>query len=160
MGLDLVIWPDEEGLTAEGALNRYQELVSAPAASTSSPSIQSFLTELDERWPPLKSDPDNSSPWSGSRSVGDQHVRLDTVLNHRNLLGLLNDVFDLAARHGLAVFDPQSLEYIRPDGSSSRVPQADAPTLDEEAMSDELPEALKEEFEAEFQKLLSRSPKT
>lgn len=155
MGLDLILWPDEEPLTAEAALSRFEELIRAPAPSKfpAPASIQAFVLELDERWPPLEPDPDGRSPWSISRSFSDRHVVLSTLLSHRNLLTALNDVFDLAAQHGLAVFDPQQCEYVRADGSSSRAKQPETPELPE---LEDIPKEIRDQFEAKFMEQLKR----
>jgi len=132
VSFDLIVFDAEEPLTPEAIQQRFSEAeerfaaddAEFPEPSPPTTRLQSFLTDLEAKWPDLDLPRANwqNSPWSSGFFVNDgsivlniQWPRAEEVARHVN---------ELTERHGLQLFDPQTEQLILPSrlGGSGQAP--------------------------------------
>ena len=90
------------------------------------PAVDAFYAELTDRYPEIDSIPEERiddhdyCPWSCSLDHSPGHVILSCVWSQAE--NVARFVFDLAKRHGLVVYDPQSDRSTYPAPSSQSLP--------------------------------------
>ncbi len=125
MSCDYAVWNTEARLSREEAIRLYRSLCDGDESGVSpSPAVDSFYTELTSIHPELTDvsddDVDNLDlcPWSAEFDRSPGHLVLCCAWPKAEYVGGL--VRDLARKHGLAVFDPQSEAIIYPDSPEPR----------------------------------------
>jgi hypothetical protein len=119
MSFDLGVWHSEVSVSSDEASRIYASLCrkeKPPRAITASPAIESFYQELTETWPDTQASKTNSSPWSYALQHSDDHVLLSCEWSRA--VEVFPFVQQLAEKHGLVFFDPQSEEVYLPDHMS------------------------------------------
>lgn len=122
---ELVVWAAALATSTNAACELYDAIYAGGRELASEPALVSFRRELTALWPELtaESEKERSSPWSAGFDVSDAHLVLCIRPERADEIGAV--VRQIAAMHGLAVFDPR---YGR-----LWLPPTDAMTLDEEA---------------------------
>jgi hypothetical protein len=110
---DLAVWegdrPQDDERATEVFERLYTELVESHAYVAATPRIAGYVESLLARWP----DEDDNSPWSDGPLVGNARGPLFYFgITYSVGPGLVQEAIDyadeLAARHGLVCYDPQS----------------------------------------------------
>lgn len=120
MSFDLGVWFPHRRLSADEAGALYERLCEGDISGLQRhPAVTAFHAELTARHPEIDDVPEeligdhDYSPWSCALDVSEAHVIMPCVWSKADDVGAY--VQDLAARHGLAVYDPQAEEIIYPD---------------------------------------------
>lgn len=120
MSFDLGVWHSEVSVSSDEASRIYASLCrqeKSPRVITANPAVNAFYQELTEVWPDTQSSKKtNSSPWSCTPQHSEDHVLLSCEWARAEEVFLL--VQQLAEKHGLIFFDPQSEEVYLPDHMS------------------------------------------
>ena len=134
MSYDLGVWYPHERLSDAEAGALYvglcEDTVEHPPAH---PAVDAFYDELTAKHPEIDTVPDHLiddhdyCPWSCALDRSPGHVIMPCVWSKAEYVDGL--VRELARKHGLAVFDPQSGRITYPDASSSSrtTPKTDRP---------------------------------
>jgi len=130
MSFDLGVWYPHERLSHAQAGKLYVALCEGTAPNPAPhPAVDAFYQELTARWPEIDTVPDDKvddrdyCPWSCEIDRFPGHIIMAAVWSKADDVDAL--VKQLARKHGLAVFDPQSERIIYPD-DPARTP-ADKP---------------------------------
>ena len=122
MSFNLGVWYPHERLTNTQAGELYVGLCEGTAdGPPPHPAVEAFYEELTTQHPELDDVPANRlgdheySPWSCEIDHLPGHVIMASVWPKADYVD--NLVKELARKHGLAVFDPQSERITYPDGS-------------------------------------------
>lgn len=125
MSFDLGVWFPQKRISNREASELYARLCDGDITSvTPHPAIDAFYAELTKRYPEIDTIPEERvgdydyCPWSCSLDHSPSHVIMACVWSRAKYVEEL--VENLARKHGLAVFDPQSDEVTYPDGSSGK----------------------------------------
>ncbi|UKD53880.1 hypothetical protein L3Q65_39320 [Amycolatopsis sp. FU40] len=125
MSYDLGVWAGD----ADDPQARYASLGEGPADS----SLDAFYRDLTAQFPELHEDPE-ASPWNAAiERSGDGAV---LAIQHSRAVAVTRVVLDLARKHGLTVFNPQTGEVHRPNVldltmcDGSRVENPDASVIE------------------------------
>lgn len=120
MSCDYGVWFPYRRLSAADAGKLYSGLCEGkPGLIEPHPAVRVFYDELVERHPEIDTVPDDRiddhdyCPWSCAIDHSPAHVIMCCVWSKADYVGSL--VQDLARKHGLAVYDPQSERVIYPD---------------------------------------------
>lgn len=120
MSFDLWVWREEEPVTAREALLKYRWMVSEEERSGPEPEmvpdgrVGEFYDDVCGVYPPLEL-ADGESPWSMSPFlVPDNYVALS--MRYAEARDAAPAVIEMAMRHGLVCFDPQSVHVHNPPG--------------------------------------------
>ncbi len=112
MSFDLGVWHTQQRLTDPEAGALYLELCASRIDGvTPHPGVDAFYAELIARYPEIDSVPDNLiddhdyCPWSCALDRSAGHVIMPCVWSQAE--NVERFVRRLAAKHGLAVYDPQ-----------------------------------------------------
>src|SRR5262245_238742 len=112
MSYDLAVWYPSRDISDEEAFQQYQALCDEDISGlVPHPSIEAFYLELSGIHPEIDDVPEDKvedfdfSPWSVAHDRSDRHILISCVWSHADYVHDL--VLQLAAKHGLAVFDPQ-----------------------------------------------------
>ena len=105
MSFDLVFWRAEEPLTAREADETYQVLVGGGGNVRADPAVDAFHTDLLARYP-MPVHGEGPTPWSVEPWHTDECVITCTPFSEAD--GMRPVLLELARRHGLTCFDPQS----------------------------------------------------
>ena len=123
MSFDLGVWYPQERIRNEEAGKLYVRLCDGDTSGVApNPAIDAFYAELTARHPESDAIPEERiddqdyCPWSCKLDHSPSHVILSCVWSKATYVGQL--VQDLARKHGLAVYDPQSAVVIYPEGST------------------------------------------
>ena len=131
MSCDFAVWSPEPRLSETEASAIYQELCEGlreglAARLSACPELDAFYAELTAKHPEIDSiaedqiDDHDLCPWSCALEHTDTHIIMNCVWSKAECVGTL--VRELAARHRLAVFDPQTARIHYPNS----VPKARA----------------------------------
>jgi len=113
MSFDLGLWYSPRALGDDQADRVYQALaegseVPADAPIAPSPAVAAFLADLGARYPDLDTladDEVDDSPWASGFESSDRHVLLNIRWHSSD--EVLTAITELAAAHGLVLYDPQ-----------------------------------------------------
>jgi hypothetical protein len=122
MSFDLAVWYPHQQLSAERALLVYQGLCEGNLSELKPhPAIDAFYEELAAKHPELDDAPEEQlddhdlCPWSIAHDRSDRHMIICAVWSKAEYVD--NLIHQLARKHDLVVFDPQSVAITYPDGS-------------------------------------------
>src|SRR3954467_12166170 len=122
MSFDLAVWQTQKRLTDSEAEHLYVELCQSNVGGvTAYPGVDRFYAELTAKHPEIDTVPDDRiedhdyCPWSCALDRSPGHVIMPCVWSKAEYV----DGFgrELARKHGLAVFDPQSGTISYPDSA-------------------------------------------
>jgi hypothetical protein len=123
MSFDLGVWYPHKRIRNKEAGKLYARLCdSDPSGLVAHPAIDEFYAELTAKHPEIDTIPEEKiddhdyCPWSCALDHSPSHVILSCVWPKATYVHQL--VQDLAHKHGLAVYDPQSDVVTYPDGST------------------------------------------
>ena len=123
MSVDLGVWYPHKRLTDDEAGELYVRLCESDTSGvTAHPAVEAFYAELTAKHPEIDTVPDEKAgdhdycPWSCALDRSPGHVIMACVWPKADYVHQF--VQELARKHGLAVYDPQSNRIIYPDGSS------------------------------------------
>lgn len=113
MSFDLAVWFEDRPITALEAASRFLDWCEGDGEpGEPRPEVAAFLAELTARFPDLTADNYASSPWSAPLTVGEDVVLASAVFPRA--AEVCRAVLELAGRHRLVVFDPQSGTVLNP----------------------------------------------
>ena len=125
MSCDFLVWHPEKRVNSKEAQNLYLRLCESDVSGVSAhPGVDAFYAELTAKHPEIDTIPEERiddhdyCPWSCALDHSPAHVILSCVWPKANYVGAL--VAELARKHGLALYDPQSDQVTYADGTSSR----------------------------------------
>jgi hypothetical protein len=123
MSFDLGVWYPHERLTNAAAGNLYGSLCEGTSESPKPhPAVDNFYHELTAKHPEIDDVPDDRigdfefSPWSCTFDRSPGHIIMSCVWPQADYVDAL--VKELARKHGLAVYDPQSERIFYPDDTN------------------------------------------
>lgn len=123
MSFDLGVWYPQKRIPNKEAEELYIRLCEGTRADVvAHPAVDKFYAELTARHPEIDTIPENKigdhdhCPWSCALDHSPGHVILSCVWPKATYVHQL--VHELANKHGLAVYDPQSDVVTYPDGSA------------------------------------------
>jgi hypothetical protein len=123
MSCDFAVWYPEKRLSDEEAREVYLRLCDSDTSSVvAHPAVDAFYTELIAKHPEIDTVPEERSgdfdycPWSCKLDRSPGHVIMNCVWPKAAYVGEL--VENLARKHGLALYDPQSDRVTYPDSST------------------------------------------
>lgn len=126
MSCDYGVWYPHQRLSDREAKNLYVRLCEGDTSGVQPhPAVDAFYEELTSRYPEIDTVPDDRiddhdyCPWSCALDRSPGHVIMPCVWSQAANVEEL--VYDLARKHGLAVYDPQSDYITYPDGDSEVV---------------------------------------
>ncbi|MET8449073.1 hypothetical protein [Streptomyces sp. NPDC005209] len=111
LSFDLGVWSADVRPSRAEALDTYRRLCEGePAAVSAAAAVSAFhaalMAELPEPTDGADETGESSSPWSAGLDVGDGHVLM--AMGWGQAAQVAPRVIDLAGRHGLICFDPQT----------------------------------------------------
>jgi hypothetical protein len=122
MSFDLGVWHPQKRIGNEEAGELYVRLCDGDAGGIAPhPAIDAFYAELTAKHPEIDSIPEgqisghDDCPWSCKLDHSPNHVIISCVWPKATYVNQL--VRNLARKHGLALYDPQSDVVTYPDGS-------------------------------------------
>jgi hypothetical protein len=125
MSCDLGVWYPQKRIGNKEAGELYARLCDGDSSGVvRHPAIDAFYAELTARHPEIDAipkeriDDHDYCPWSCKIDHSPGHVIMSCVWSKATYVGQL--VRDLARKHGLAVYDPQSDVVVYPDGSTGK----------------------------------------
>ncbi|HEU0187566.1 MAG TPA: hypothetical protein VFR06_06710 [Gallionellaceae bacterium] len=120
MSCDYAVWQTTSRLSNQQAGRLYQALCAGDTSGvTASPAIEAFYRELTRQHPEIDDVPEDKledhdlCPWSVAMDRSPGHVIMCCVWPKADEVGRL--LRRLAAKHGLALYDPQSEQIIYPN---------------------------------------------
>jgi hypothetical protein len=123
MSFDLGVWHQQKPIPNKEATELYSRLCDGDTSGVlPHPAIPAFYAELTTKHPEIDTIPEDKlddhdyCPWSCKLDYSPSHVIMSCVWPKAAYVHRF--VKELAAKHGLALYDPQSAEVIYPDGSS------------------------------------------
>ena len=124
MSCDYAVWHYDRKLSEKEALQRYTTLCDDPASLPGeSAAIDNFYKELTAKYPEIDSIPEDavdSCPWSCALDKNGTSVVMPIVWSRAGEVGRF--IADLAEKHGLVLYDPQSGRTFYPDSSEAKEP--------------------------------------
>jgi hypothetical protein len=124
MSFDLGVWYPQKRIGNEEARELYVRLCDGDVSGVvPHPAIDAFYAELTAKHPEIDTIPEEKiddhdyNPWSCNLDHSHGHVIMSCVWPKATYVHQL--VQDLARKHGLATYDPQSNVVTYPDGSTS-----------------------------------------
>jgi predicted nucleic acid-binding protein len=122
MSFDLAVWYPEKRIDNDEARELYVRLCDGDTSGVvANPAIDAFYAELTARYPEIDTIPEEKlgdhdyCPWSCKLDRSPGHTIMPCVWPKATDVYRL--VENLARKHGLALYDPQSDAVIYPDGS-------------------------------------------
>ena len=113
MSFDLGVWFPHKRLSVDQASDLYSSLCDGDTSGVAPhPAVDTFYAELTAKHPEIDTIPEDRlddhdyCPWSCALDKSDAHVIMPCVWSKADYVG--EYVHTLAAKHGLAVYDPQS----------------------------------------------------
>ena len=132
MSCDFAVWFPHRRLTNEQAGALYAQLCEGTTAGVKgSPAVDAFYEEITARHPELDSvpadriDDKDLCPWSVAFDRSPAHLIMSCVWSKADYVEGL--VRELARKHGLAVFDPQSGTVTYPESPRAPSPPSGSP---------------------------------
>jgi hypothetical protein len=126
VSFDLGVWYPQKRIGNKEARKLYARLCDGDTSGVfPHPAIDAFYGELTAKHPEIDAIPEKKiddhdySPWSCEMDRSPGHVIMSCVWSKAEYVGAL--VQDLARKHGLAIYDPQSDGVIYPAGSTGAV---------------------------------------
>jgi len=123
MSYDLAVWYPQQRIGNEEAKELYLRLCDGESSGVlQHPAINAFYAELTAKHPEIDTIPEERiadkdfCPWSCALDHSSSHVIMCCVWSKATYVHQL--VKELARKHGLALYDPQSDKVIYPDGST------------------------------------------
>jgi hypothetical protein len=123
MSFDLGVWYPQKRIGNKEASELYVRLCDGDTSGvTAHPAIDAFYAELTARHPEIDTIPEeriddhDNCPWSCELDHSPGHVIMSCVWSKATYVHRL--VQNLASKHGLAIYDPQSDVVTYPDGST------------------------------------------
>jgi len=121
MSYDLAIWEGERPASDAEAAEVFGQLVDRyleqRVEEPTSPAIRSFAEALFERWPDITVEGSDDSPWSiGPISYENIGTFFYVPMRFDRARAATEVAADLAAKHGLVCFDPQTGKLRPPTG--------------------------------------------
>lgn len=130
MSCDLGVWYPQRRIDNREAGELYARLCDGDTRGVMPhPAVDAFYAELTAKHPEIDTIPEEKiddhdfCPWSCKLDHSPGHVIMSCVWSKATYVSQL--VQNLASKHGLAVYDPQSDEVTYPDGSTGRSAKAD-----------------------------------
>jgi len=127
MSFDLGVWYPHKRLSDDEAGELYVQLCNSDTSGiTPHPAVDAFYAELTAKHPEIDTVPEDRlddhdyCPWSCALDRSPGHVLMPCVWSKAEHVHRL--VHELARKHALAVYDPQSGRVTYPDGSTGRRP--------------------------------------
>jgi hypothetical protein len=127
MSYDLGVWYPRTRLTDDGAGNLYVRLCEGDTSGiTPHPAVEAFYADLTAKHPEIDTVPEDKiddhdyCPWSCALDHSPGHVIMSCVWSKSEYVHQF--VHELARKHGLAVYNPQSSTVTYPDGSTGKKP--------------------------------------
>jgi len=124
MSFDLGVWDSDIGIRKDQPADIYLRLCEGKVAPNGqSPSVNAFYAELTRKWPEIDSVPDKKiddvdfCPWSSAIDHSGMHVIMCCTWSKANEVA--GFVEQLAAKHGLVFFNPQTNEVKLPQHPKS-----------------------------------------
>jgi hypothetical protein len=124
MSCDFGVWFPHKRLSNKESGELYVRLCESDISGIQPhPAVDAFYAELTAKHPEIDTIPEDRvddhdyCPWSCALDRSDGHVIMACVWSKANYVTEL--VHELARKHGLAVYDPQSERITYPDGASS-----------------------------------------
>lgn len=134
MSFDLGVWYSQKRISNKQAAELYVRLCDGDTSGVvPNPAIDAFYAELTTKHPEIdavpegKIDDHSDCPWSCKLDHSSGHILMSCVWPKATYVYEL--VRDLARKHGLALYDPQSEKVIYPDGSTGAGAEASRPSL-------------------------------
>jgi hypothetical protein len=125
MSCDYAVWYPHTRLSDAQASELYKQLCAGITGGVQAhPAVDAFYAELTARYPPIddtsKADADHEylCPWSGPFIKSGGHVIMSCLWPRAEYMGTL--ITSLAAKHGLALYDPQTLRIKYPLKAATR----------------------------------------
>ena len=119
MSFDLAVWYSDAAPTGQQAANIYGNLCDQkPVEISAKPAVDAFYHELIAKWQEIDTVPEefvddlDSCPWSCALDHTPVCVIMSCVWSRAATVAVF--VAELAAKHGLVLFDPQSGTVILP----------------------------------------------
>ena len=123
MSFDLFVWYPQKRISNEQAGELYIRVCDGDITAVEPhPTIDAFYSELTTKYPEIdtvpveKMDKHDFCPWSCKIDHSPSHVVMSCVWSEATYVHQF--VQDLARKHGLAIYDPQSDVVTYPDGST------------------------------------------
>jgi hypothetical protein len=123
MSFDLVVWYPQKRIANKEAQELYARLCDNDTSGVAPyPAIDKFYAELTAKHPEINAIPEEKiddhdyCPWSCALDRSPSYVIMSCVWSKATDVHRL--VQDLARKHGLAIYDPQSAVVTYPDGST------------------------------------------
>lgn len=121
MSCDFAVWYPHQRLSTKAAREFYTRLCEGDAGGVrANAAVDAFYEELTSIHPEIDAGPNDETesggdgPWSCALDRSPGHVIVPCVWSKGDYVTML--VHDLARKHGLAVYDPQSDRITYPDG--------------------------------------------
>jgi len=134
MSFDLGVWYPQKRIPNSEAMKLYVRLCDGDTSGVvPHPAIHAFYAELTTKHPEIDTIPEERvddhdyCPWSSRLDYSPSHVIMSCVWSKATYVHQL--VRELARKHRLALYDPQSEEVIYPDGSTGAKAGASRPHL-------------------------------
>jgi hypothetical protein len=123
MSFDLGVWFPHKSLTDQEAGETYVRLCGGDSAGLRPhPALDAFYTDLTARYPEIDTIPEDRiddhdyCPWSCALDRSPAFIVMPCVWSQAE--NVYRCVHDLARKHGLAVYDPQSGRITYPDAQA------------------------------------------
>jgi hypothetical protein len=134
MSFDLGVWYPQNRIPNKEATELYVRLCDGDASGiVGHPAVDAFYAQLTAKYPEIDTIPEEKiddhdyCPWSCKLDHSPSYVIMSCVWPKATSVHQL--VKDLARKHGLALYDPQSEEVFYPDGSTGAKAEASRASL-------------------------------
>src|SRR2546423_15435289 len=126
VSFDLAVWAEDAPVTAQRAGATYRRLCAGdPSGLVADGRVGAFVAELLARFP--ETDDLDAHPWASTVDTSACHALLP--ITRSRAADVVPVVYELAARHGLVVFDPQA-RAVHQAPTALRLRMADGSVVD------------------------------